>query len=453
MNYDPMTGQPVQQGPQMNYDPMTGQPMQQGPQVNFGPMTGQPVSGKKKHKGVIAAVIAAVVVVAAGGTVFAGVKSGAFLGKSGKVLLATAKTFSESSMLMDNLEGLSLMESKSFTMEMDMNIEGNSIDATLSSNNSEKQISGTANFEDVPSIEFLAGIDSDEVKAQIPMLGDTVFVYNYQKEKTGYLAEELGEDGIASIDQLCETLYSSKEQTQQQKELSKILSKQYKELEFRSVNKETFEIDGKDRKCKGYETTVTSDFMLDLCDNLEDYVYEEAGDLLRESGYDADAFDELRDDFRDMPDIDFTFYIYRGKLACIEMEAEGDELQVIFHGGKTRMQNMEVVSNGYSLMEIEGQTNGSVEESRLYMNGQRVGGFEYDGKTGDYELTVENGLEFDGRLKTDRNSFQFSCNGEGMNLSIELKKGATMQKIEGDELDIGNASEMELQNSLSGLYY
>ena len=45
-NFDPMTGQPINQQPQQNnFDPMTGQPINQQPQQNnFDPMTGQPLN-------------------------------------------------------------------------------------------------------------------------------------------------------------------------------------------------------------------------------------------------------------------------------------------------------------------------------------------------------------------------------------------------------------------------
>lgn len=462
MNFDPMTGEPIQkepvQQPQMNFDPMTGQPIPQGipqPQANFDPMTGQPVSGKggKKKGKVIAAVSIAAAVVLVGGTVFAGVRSGAFLGKSGKVMMAIAKTVADSGELSENLEGLSLLESDSYTMDMDVSIDGESIEASLSSTKSGKQVSGTARLDDMPTIEFLAGIDDEEVKAQIPLLGDQVFVYNYQKEKTGYLADQLDSEDIEAIDELCKTIYSGKEQTEQSKELAKTLARQYKELEFTSVTKETFEVDGKDRTCKGYQTAITEDFMMDFCDNLEDYAEETAGDALKEAGYDADLFDDLRDEFEDMPDMDVTFYIYKGKLACVDLECEGEDMQLVFHGGKTRTQNMELIVNRDTLMELEGETNGDTQDYRLYAAGSRIGELEYNTKTGEYELSIAGEMDLDGVLKTDRAGFQFSCSGTGMDVSVDVKKGAKLQKIEGDELDIGNASESELMDVFSQLYY
>ena len=70
-----------------------------------------------------------------------------------------------------------------------------------------------------------------------------------------------------------------------------------------------------DRKCAGYKTTITSDYMIECVDIFEDYMDAQVGDLLDQavtgSDYDdyKESFDELRDDFKEMPDIDITFYI------------------------------------------------------------------------------------------------------------------------------------------------
>lgn len=90
MQFDPMTGEPIEEQPTGGFDPMTGEPIGQTTQQagSFDPMTGAPVTQKPKSKvpvvvGAVAGVVVLVVLL-----VFGGIKSGLFLGKSGKVLLA-----------------------------------------------------------------------------------------------------------------------------------------------------------------------------------------------------------------------------------------------------------------------------------------------------------------------------------------------------------------------------
>ena len=471
MKFDPMTGQPIQAQsqpvqPEMKFDPMTGQPVQAAsqptqPQMKFDPMTGQPVQaqtgatapvydipgGKKKKSKFAAAMGIVVALVLVCGVAFAGVKSGAFLGKSGKVALATSNTFSETSHLTKSLQGLDILATKNYTMDVDVDISGEGrISASYANTSSEKQISGSVRIQDAGSIDFIAGIDAEEVKAQIPTLGDDVYVYNYTKEKKGYLADQLDQDDIDGIDEICKTIYSSKEQKKQGKEIAKIFTDQYKELKFKSASKQTFEVNGKDRSCKGYQTTVTSDDVTSLLDKLEDYTREQVGDMLDDQLDVRDMFDEYRDMFDDMPDMDMTFYIYKNKLACIELEAEGDDVQLIFHGGDTRTQNMELLYNDKTQFEIKGETSGKVEESRIYVDGTKIATLSYDYGNGEYELDLGGSYTVDGTLMSDRKGFTFTCDADEISVEVNLSKGANLEQISGDTIDIGNASESELED-------
>ena len=469
MKFDPMTGQPIQtesepKAPEMKFDPMTGQPVQaesqpKQPEMKFDPMTGQPVqantsvpvydiAGAKKKKRklpVFMGIVVALVLVC--GVAFAGVKSGVFLGKSGKVALATANTISETSHLTKSLQGLNILASKNCTMDVDVDMgSGGRISATYGCTSSEKQVSGTVRIPDAGSIDFIAGIDANEVKAKIPTLGNDVYVYNYTKEKTGYLADQLDQDTIDSIDELCKTIYSNKEQKKQSSELTKIFVEQYKELEFKSATKQSFEVNGKEHSCKGYQTTITEDDIQNLLDELEDYTGDQIGDTLDDQLDVRDAFNECRDMFDDMPDMDVTFYIYKNKLACIEIEADGDDMQIIFHGGDTRMQNVEVLVNDDTVLELEGETSGKVEESRLYIDGSKVATVEYDYGSGDYEANIGNYARLNGTLKSDRKGFAFTFDADDISVEVNLSKGADLEEISGDTIDIGNASEREIND-------
>ena len=474
MNFDPMTGQPIQKEektvePQeeMNFDPMTGQPIQKTqPQMRFDPMTGQPVYGnavpnqsvsvgKKTGKvfgkgfGIVAAIICVCIVA------FAGIKSGAFLGKPQKVLLATANTVKDSSHLVKNLEGIKVLQSRSCTADVNVNFydgeDRYKVDAVYASKPSEKQIYGSADLYGLPEIEFVTAINNKEVQAQVPLIGDDVYTYNYVDEKSGKLADLIGSKNVETIDEVCKTLYDGKQDKKQVKELAKTLYKQYKKLDFKSVGKDTFEVNGKDRKCKGYQATIDEDFMKDMVSSLENYLDDNMGDALDELGYyygesPKEALDELQDELRDMPDVDLTFYIYKNKLACIQLECQREKIQIIFHGGKTRMQNMEVLDNDETIMELKGNVSGKVEESTLYdEDGDKVASLQYDYKTGDYTLDLEDDARYDGTLKNSRKGFEFTCDIEDFNVSVNLHKGAKLKKLSGNKIDIGEASERELE--------
>ena len=474
MNFDPMTGEPINpaptpEQPQMKFDPMTGQPInptpvQPQPQMAFDPMTGMPLQQppkKKKKTGLIVGIVAGVVVVAGAGTVFAGVQSGFFLSKSNKVLRATANTFSESSHVMEALSGLSVMSSKAYTVDIKGEAEGYSVQATYAEKDNEKQISGSVEGPELSDVEFLAGIDKDEIKLSAPLLGDKIYTYNYNEKKSGYLVDSMGADNVETLDKLCKQMFSDEEQKKNVEELSKKYSEMYKKLEFESADKESFEVDGKDRKCAGYKTTITSDYMIECVDIFEDYMDAQMGDLLDQavtgSDYDdyKESFDQLRDAFKEMPDIDITFYIYKNKLACIkavEPSKEDQDIQILFKGGDRRTQNMELISCGESVLKISGSVNGNEEVTSLSLEGNKVGELTYDFKSGEYTLDIEDEGSVSGTLEGRRDGLKLTMEGAGVNISLDVKKGAELQKFSGEKFDIGNASEEELQALVQEIY-
>lgn len=475
MKFDPMTGKPINPAPaqepvqQMNFDPMTGQPInptpvQPQPQMAFDPMTGMPLQQppkKKKKTGLIVGIVAGVVVVAGAGTVFAGVQSGFFLSKSNKVLRATANTFSESSHVMEALSGLSVMSSKAYTVDIKGEAEGYSVQATYAEKDDEKQISGSVEGPELSDVEFLAGIDKDEIKLSAPLLGDKIYTYNYNEKKNGYLVDSMGADNVETLDKLCKQMFSDEEQKKNALEFSKKYSEMYKKLEFESADKESFEVDGKDRKCAGYKTTITSDYMIECVDIFEDYMDAQMGDLLDQavtgSDYDdyKESFDQLRDAFKEMPDLDITFYIYKNKLACIkavEPSKEDQDIQILFKGGDRRTQNMELISCGESVMKISGSQKGNEEVFGVSVEGEKVGELTYDFKSGEYTLDIEDEGSFSGTLKGKRDGLTLTMEGAGVNVSLDVKKGADLQKFSGEKFDIGNASEEELQALVQEIY-
>lgn len=476
MNFDPMTGKPINpapaptpEQPQMKFDPMTGQPInptlvQPQPQMAFDPMTGMPLQQppkKKKKTGLIVGIVAGVVVVAGAGTVFAGVQSGFFLSKSNKVLRATANTFSESSHVMEALSGLSVMSSKAYTVDIKGEAEGYSVQATYAEKDDEKQISGSVEGPELSDVEFLAGIDKDEIKLSAPLLGDKIYTYNYNEKKNGYLVDSMGADNVETLDKLCKQLFSDEEQKKNVEELSKKYSEMYKKLEFESADKESFEVDGKDRKCAGYKTTITSDYMVECVDIFEDYMDAQMGDLVEQattgSDYDdyKESFDELRDAFKEMPDLDITFYIYKNKLACVkavEPSKEDQDIQMLFKGGDWRTQNMELISCGESVMKISGSQDGNEEVFGVSIEGEKVGELTYDFKSGEYTLDIEDEGSVSGTLEGRRDGLKLTMEGAGVNISLDVKKGAELQKFSGEKFDIGNASEEELQALVQEIY-
>lgn len=459
MNFDPMTGRPIGQGteqkePEMNFDPMTGRPIGQ-----------EPIAGKKftKKTGILIGGAVAVIAI----VVVAGITSGAFLSKGNKILKATKNTLEDTPRFVQDINVSDILCSNEYTIGVKADVEGDGVEGEVRSKGMDKQVSAIVSMSGMSDIEFLAELDDKQISASIPMLTDDILVYNYKEEKDGYIVDILGENGVEELDSALSEATSKKDQDEFAKKILSVIYKEYKSLDIRNAEKEEFEIDGKDRKCKGYEFTITEDNVLNILEGIEDAYdeyYEDAEDV-----FDVDmddVFDEIRAEARNMDDVDVRVYVYKNKLAAIAMEMDGDELQLLFKGGDTRMQNMELVAisgrDEYSLMELDGKTKGSKEiyelsgdDSDLTMT------FEYDYKSGDFSFEYEDywdELYVGGNVQSNRSGVVVTVDeleeyGEylDMELEVSISKGAKFEKLKGDTLDIGNASESELRDLMMGM--
>lgn len=419
--------------------------------MNFDPMTGQPIQNvqtQKKSK-IKVMLIAAAGVAVVGVVAFAGIVSGAFLGKGNKVLLAVSNTFTEENRLAEDLSvARDIVSSDKYTLAVNGEAEGVGMEVTYIQDSADKQMKGNidAGYVDV---DFDAVLDKNQVSVKIPMISDKVFTYAYAEKKDGYLVEEL-EDEMQAVDELFATAYSSKEQDKLLEELVLAITKEYKKLEFETADKKEFEVDGKRHNCKGYEVTITSDNLLNILDNIED-VLEEYEESLEQIDFDK-IMSQTRRELRELPDMDLAFYIYKNKLAYIRMEAQREEIEWFFLGGDTRMQNMLIEQNGTEVFEIKGDSGDGEERSRVYVSGVKIGEVNYNYKKG--ELEIEAPEIFVGvKIDSKRDGIvvtleEFEVNGRSSRLDgeISVQKGGKVEMPEGDFFDLGNASESDFED-------
>ncbi|MCC8150990.1 MAG: hypothetical protein LIO96_05930, partial [Lachnospiraceae bacterium] len=497
----PDTGEPLGQNAggmgQRRFDPMTGEMMDDDIPM-FDPDTGEPLNGGGGRKfafkkWMIAIPVAAVVVVAGVGLV----KGGVLVGKSGKVAVAAAKTFSEAPAIVEDLKSFSVLGEDTYTVtvNVDTDIEGESVEAAVvySNKSDEMQVSGDVSVAGYANFDFIVGIDSKEVTAQLPFLSDDVFFYNYVEEKDGYLVDILDDQGIdiEVVDEICAAIASGDSQKEKMKAMTKemksVLTDTAKSLDFESASEAYYEVDGSDRKCKGYTTTVDEDVVSDLWGGLTDVFDEYYGEDLDAMLEMADAdytlselYDEVEDAIGYLSDTDLTFYIYKNQLAAIVVEVDHEEIELIFHGGDTRLDDIELAYDGDTVFELTTERSGSEEEYTLemidlYGDGgmSTLGRLTYDTKAGDYTLKAyvdDESMSIGGNIQSSSkgvtvtvDSFDFDDYYYGdidLGLSVAVSQGASIEKLSGDRFDIGNASEddfydlvEEYGDTLEDLFY
>ena len=425
---------------------------------NFDPMTGETVNetksissdaGTPKKKVPMGLIIGGAAVVVVAFSIVILVALGAFRGKMGTVAVAFANTFKEQPKFVEDLKVDDIskwIKDENYTVSMLAEDSEVSMNMSVGVKPSEIRFSGELEGEYMPETDFVVSYTDKLVKAQLPALSDVIFVYDYTKMPEGDLVEVMNEEDIEMINEALST-YWNQDSAKLEKKISKAVMGVAKEIEIEKIDSKEYKVDGKKRKCKGYSLVITDDELLDMVDAV-DSVFEEE---LTEAVYDvyAEAISEVRDTMRDFPEAEVEIYIYKNKLACINVLFDDEDMEIewLFKGGDFRTQNMEItVDNGYSSssLEVKGKKDGSKEEYEVSADGEEILVYEYDSKDGDFVIEID-GEELEGNLLSERNGITLSFEVEDVEASVSILKGAEFEKISGEEFDLGEASEDDFE--------
>lgn len=405
--------------------------------MNFDSQTG------KKVKVIIIAMAAVVLV-----TVVA-LFTEVFESKQMKILTAVANTMADESKLAKACSALELLNSDAYTLYAKADVEGQEVDATLVSKRNEIQLFGGWDISGLPEMKGIIGVNSKEVRGTIDGL-DTVVVYKFTEENDGDLINQIPKETIEIINDTLVMLTSDKEQSNISKKVSTAVLKVFNEWEIENAEKKSLKVDGKKHNCSGYTFSVDGERMENLSDAIVVALDGEVSDEILNSFEDF-----MSNEFEGMEDTDVTVYIYKDMLAAVIFEVGRDEVEVYFEGGSYRTQNVIVETDGYSVMEIAGNTDGSVEEYEVELAGRPVLFIKFNEKSGELSLREKYSgvnISIDALLKGKANELSFVIEDFDMDyyslncdLEINLKKGASLQKIDGEELDLGKADEDDLE--------
>ena len=460
---DNTTGQPQQNTPvqpQMRFDPNTGQPIYQNEnnmQANMAFTPVPPMQPQKKKTGKIIGIAAGVVLVGGVGA-FAAVKSGIFASKTARVMTAFSNTFGEEKILQDWKEtGTDFGEA--YTVETKLNVKGAQITCEGRRDKERMQMDLAVNA-GIVSVDGSLELAKDALKLSVPMLDSHMFVYHYNEKADGYLGSLAKEDEIEQYNKTFRQIYQMVSGSGKKIDtlpLLKAVKDEYESLKLTDAPEKTFTIDGKEQKCKGYEATFGKENLTPIIDVIEEsQVLSE--EQMNELYGTSNPFDEWRNNIKEMKDLDSTIYIYKDKLASIELSNETDSVEWQFLGGNTRMENMKVLSNEVTVLEVKGETSGeshtaefvAEEESVAKLTYTDKGAFDFESEATDYPVHIKGSLD----MKKDGLSCkidELKVQDTSMTGTYEIKKGVQMKEMTGDVFDVNTADETEWNDVMQNI--
>lgn len=370
-------------------------------------------------------------------------------------------TFKEKSQMVEAIEQIGILLEDTYTVNMEMDVEGEVLEVQYVTQKGDKQAFGKVDMDEIPELEFLVGITSSEVKAQVPNFFDYVFTYDYKNPKKGYITEEIDEEIIDAVDEACKLIYSPDTQSDFVDKISKDILKELKDLEFETVDKKKYDINGKKRDCGGYKVELTDKFFVNIFDIVKEYIDSEYGDQIDELdvyGSVDEAFEEIRDELKYIEDMEITFYLYKNKVACLAIEMYDEVLEIMIKDCEKGMYDIEVCLEDDTILEIDGSVKDSVEKYEVEMEYGSPISVTYNTKSGDYEVESSY-LCVEGNMKKTSKGVSFSIEeleqyGYSYDMAINflVEKDAKMKKFSGKEFDIGNASEDDFEEIEEEIY-
>ncbi len=329
-------------------------------------------------KGAIIAIIAAVAVVVAGVLFYC-----LYWNNPHRALMsATKKTLFDGGYLFEEIgkykpdsvkNGVDVnleMEEKSSYSDGDKHSYDSSVNVKMARDGSAIQLSGSVEADGDKPVDFKAEFNDTAIKVNVDKILDGTAVYDYKSDDYGYLDDLLDDEadlGQESLNKVVEMIYKMlvKSDTADLGKTEKAVKKRLDEIKIESTGSEKYEVDGKERNCKGYTMTITGDDMADIveiaCDTFAESMQKEMDDLWSEIEDEfEDSMDDLIYELEHMEDIDISYWLYKGKFACVEVEYDGDlAFGIQFLGGDFRLQNVEVYDeDGDTFFIVEGERDG-----------------------------------------------------------------------------------------------
>ena len=345
-----------------------------------------------------------------------------FLGDKEKVLLALGNTMDDSKEVVELFQKTSkLIHADSYTISMEsaQGIENNHL--TWMHTADGKQIQYVLHRNNALHGEITAWIGKEQVKLHYSNLPSSVFIYDYRQENNGYIFSELlkptdvkafneGLDKIYKIGLKKAEDIAASTGGASTFHLTDYVSA-YQELEFEKADTRSYKIDGNRVSCQGYETVITKEFVEKLSDNQS---------LFKE-------------------DAKVTFYIDNTMVAAILIKTKDTKTELRFLGGNYRMQNLEIREAGEVLLKLSIDDVKAKEDfvslkADAWMN----------------EDVIKEKLSFDAWqsfLWADIEG-EPTLESDWKDLTLSVKRGATLEPFSGKELNIGTASLWELGFSL-----
>ena len=420
-------------------------------------MNTEPVAPKKGKGPLIAIIALAVVVVLAIAGVLAW-KFGLFLKPADKVLIAAKNTFTEKDTFAKAM-GENMNEAEALTTKFEGEYDKYSGDLTMMIDKTGYGFEVNVHIPQLPTINGVMRLDADSLRMKAPAVLDKVFVYDYHKvNENGLVTQSMGgkaqvEAVNKALQQMAESCASLENQKAKAEEMEGKLLEVYRALPFDKAEAAEWTVNGAQKKCDAYTTTVDVETQKKIWDILKDY---------------SPSFDPEQNQAMAMleksEDLKFVFYLNDSKLAAVEMTAltSGEKVTVTFEGGETAWQNLAVATKDGEVFRMSGKTEGTKENLTFSVQGNEFGSFDFDAADNSYSVNINAGgsmaASVGGAITSSKEEMKLTIDkietggvAVPAKMTMTMTPGAEMPAVDGETFDVVDATQEDWMGLIGGL--
>ena len=426
--------------------------------------------GKKNNKKLF--IIPAVCLVLVLAAVLFVMKSGVFANPAQKVEKAVVNTFKDSSTFIGQFDVNkinNMVSSGKWTVDMGCQTPMGGGSIAVTQNEDIIQLNADVNIAGMENIDLTANLNDKELQLGSSLLENKILTYNYLEESEGLFSQLLAEMNMdtATFNSFISEIYGSRNQTDDYKDVMKILKEEMDALVYEKAEKEELTVGGKNVKCAGFSTTVSSANVKNIVDKFEALLKSKYGETYKKMGMDVDT---VMASWHQIANTEFEanvkFYIYKDKLSAIMVEYEGETVKLLLKGEENRTYDMEIVAGDNSVVTIEGSNDGTTETYTINAPGLADGNkISYNSETKEYEINLienEELVSVNGKLSCTDNEFMFSLEnleipGEEGTVSFEyaLSDKSELKEVSGEAINVNTITEdefLELYQSIGSVF-
>lgn len=366
---------------------------------------------KKKWRTSVIVTVLVVFLVIVVGVVFFAKKNGLLLSDRERVLWAVSNTLTETEEVEEFLSDMvDISQSTEYTMSLETEEDGNHTLMELGNAQDGKQLHLETELGGIFDKEITAFIDETQISMIHSDVKNTVLVYNYTRENSGYLFQKiLPKEQVEGLNKALTSIHEAGGEAKSSRAKVEVetIAKAYSRFVFEKADERSFEINDESVLCQGYKMVLDEDI---------------AGVIAMEKGSEV------------------TFFIDDRLLAAVVIKTEEKKVEIRFSGGAYRLQNIAIYEEDEAVLALEIQslksTNSNVElEGKALINWDSM-----------EELDTTETLQLFRYINTDS-----SLTNRWSDIRICLNEGVDLEKLEGTTLDVGNASLLELGKTMMEL--